>query len=47
MIILPPELKPFSRQRYLQDLAYREEEDRDIFAERRERLKILFAQHLQ
>ena len=43
MRICPPELVPFSRQRYLSDLAYRNECDAEEAAERYERLKLLFA----
>jgi len=42
MRISPPELVPFSRQRYLADLVYRTECDAENTAERYERLKLLF-----
>ena len=42
MIVIPPELVAFSRQRYLSDLEYRYECDAEIAAERADRIKLLF-----
>ena len=42
MVILPPELVPYSSRRYLEDIDYRTECDAEMFAERRERLIQLF-----
>ena len=46
MIISPPELVPFSHQRYISDLEYRFECDLEIQAERHERIQHLFHRHL-
>lgn len=42
MIVIPPELVPFSYKRYLADLGYRCECDAEIAAERADRIKLLF-----
>ena len=41
MIIIPPELVPFNRQRYLSDLVYRTECDYENQAERADRINLL------
>ena len=40
--ILPPDLRPFDRERYIQDLEYRLMIDLESEGDRHERLMILF-----
>ena len=42
MEVLPPELRPVTRQLYLRDLQLREQLDLEVQAERRDRLNLLF-----
>ena len=42
MQIIPPELRPVTRQEYLSDLELRHQVDQEMYAERRERLNLLF-----
>ena len=42
LILCPPELVAFRRQRYLSDLEYRYECDAEIAAERADRIRIIF-----
>ena len=40
--IIPPELRPVTRQLYMRDLELREQVDLEVQAERRDRLNLLF-----
>ena len=42
MRIIPPELKPYDRERYIKDLEYRLMVDLESEGDRRERLMYLF-----
>lgn len=46
LVICPPELQPFNRQRYYTDITYRIECDAEVIGERHERLRLLFHKHL-
>lgn len=46
LVICPPELQPFDRNRYFSDLNYRVECDEELIGERYERLRLLFHKHL-
>ena len=46
MQIIPPELLPYSPDRYGSDINYREEVDLDVQNDRRQRLLLLFNPHL-
>ena len=44
MHIIPPELEPFDRRKYFDDIEYRELVDNETYGERHERLHLLFHQ---
>ena len=46
MIIIPPELTPYSSSRYYTDISYRQEIDNERISERHLRLLLLFNQEL-
>lgn len=47
MIIIPPELLPYSADRYYIDIEYREQSDIEARAERQKRLALLFNPDLE
>ena len=42
MIIIPPELEPYNSRRYYSDIAYRQDVDNELIADRAQRLVLLF-----